>query len=71
MAAKETGPAETPVIEEVIDLTLEEFCTRVSRTDRRVELLGGFYAVERAAGRVKDTEVAYTKRLGDFANAPA
>lgn len=52
-------------------LTLDEFCTRLSRTDRRVELIGGFEHSERVAGRVKDVESAYAKRYAEFCNKPA
>ena len=52
-------------------LTLAEFCIRLSATDTRVELIGGFEASERGAGRVKDTEAAYAARYQDFINKPA
>jgi hypothetical protein len=52
-------------------LTIEEFCTRLSATDRRVELIGGFCASEKAANRVKDTESAFQSRYADFINQPA
>mgnify|MGYP003476427976 FL=1 len=53
------------------EITLHEFCTRVSQHDRRVELLGGFHAAETRAGSVKDTEVAFAARLTAFATQPA
>jgi hypothetical protein len=52
-------------------LTLDEFCTRLSKTDRRVELIGGFHFDERRAERFKDTESAYRSRFEAFANKPA
>lgn len=54
-----------------IPLSLTEFCIRASRTDRRIELLGAFESVEKAAGRHQDTEQAYKNRLDAFARAPA
>ncbi len=51
-------------------LTLDEFCTRLSQNDKRVELIGGFYADEKSAGHTKDTEANYKKRLNNFANKP-
>lgn len=54
----------------ISELTLDEFCTRTSLTDRRVELLAAFHAEERAAGRHKDQESAYASRLVVFANKP-
>lgn len=59
-----TEPSEFP-------LTLDEFCSRLSATDKRVELIGGFHSVEKAAGRVKDLESAYVARFTDFINQPA
>lgn len=52
-------------------LTLDEFCIRLSKTDRRVELIGGFNAVERQAGRIKDTEANYLDRYHVFIKQPA
>lgn len=52
-------------------LTLDEFCSRLSSTDKRVELIGGFYATEKATGRIKDIESRYAARFADFINQPA
>lgn len=52
-------------------LTLDEFCTRLSLKDKRVEMIGAFNAMERHAGHVKDTEVAYQTRYNDFLTQPA
>lgn len=52
-------------------LTLDEFCTRLSQSDRRVELIGGFHAHERAAGHTKDVETAFAARFVSFVNQPA
>ncbi len=53
------------------ELTLQEFCTRLSVTDKRVELIGGFEHSERTSGRAKDTETAYRARFVAFINRPA
>jgi ppGpp synthetase/RelA/SpoT-type nucleotidyltranferase len=53
------------------DLTLQEFCMRLSNIDKRVELIGGFEHSERVAGRAKDTESAYRQRYTAFINRPA
>ncbi len=50
--------------------TLEEFCAAVSQTDRRVELVAGFYADERSAGRSRDTRDAWQARFGAFQRRP-
>ncbi|MFZ4538513.1 hypothetical protein [Propionivibrio sp.] len=71
MAKNDAVAVETP--SEVADfpMSLQEFCTRLSSTDRRVELIGGFEHGERVAGRAKDTDAAYSKRFTAFINAPA
>lgn len=52
-------------------LTVDEFCTRLSATDRRVELIGAFHATEKAAGRAKDLESAFLARFESFVSQPA
>lgn len=52
-------------------ITLDEFCMRLSQTDRRVELIGGFAHSERAAGHFKDLESEFQRRYVAFANQPA
>lgn len=54
-----------------IALTLDEFCTRLSARDRRVELIGAFASTERRAGVVKDVESAFAARFAAFCTAPA
>ena len=66
-----TAEAVAPAVSAEFDLTLQEFCTRLSGTDKRVELIGGFEHSERVAGRAKDTETAYRSRFVAFANRPA
>lgn len=56
---------------QTFDQTVEEFCAATSATDNRIELLSAFCAMERAAGRFKDSADAYAARLDTFANAPA
>lgn len=51
-------------------VTLEEFCTRLSTSDRRVELIGGFHASEAAAGHIKDAESEFHARFNAFVNKP-
>lgn len=53
------------------ELTLTEFCTRLSATDRRVELIGGFFAATKAQGVIKDTEAGFAARFEAFATKPA
>lgn len=68
MAKSETqaSPAQ-PVADHI---TINEFCTRLSKSDRRVELIGAFNFSEVQAGRIKDAEAAYQSRFTAFANRP-
>ena len=52
------------------ELTLDEFCVRLSSTDRRPELLSGFHFTETRAQRLKDTEAAYRERFKAYVNTP-
>ena len=52
------------------EVTLTEFCTSLSRMDKRVELIGGFSFVETKAGHLKDTEANFRKRFTAFINKP-
>lgn len=71
-AKNDQSAVDTAAAESVaeFEVTLNEFCTRQSATDRRVELIGAFHHVESVAGRVKDLQSAYAKRFADFANQP-
>jgi len=57
--------------ENAFPLSLNEFCIRLSQTDKRVEMIGAFNAQEAAAGRHNDTEAAYEARYADFITQPA
>ena len=52
------------------ELTLTDYCAALSRTDKRVELIGGFSAAETKAGRIKDTEAGFNARFLAFCNKP-
>ncbi len=67
---KVAAPA-APVKETESALTLDEFCIRLSVTDRRVEMISGFRHVESKKNRQKDTETAYRARFEAFVKAPA
>ena len=53
-----------------VPLTIDEFCLRLSTSDKRVELIGAFNYVEKAAGHIKDAEHEYRARFDAFANQP-
>ena len=60
----------TAVQEPVENISLDEFCTRISGTDKRVELIGAFFKMETAAGRTTAVESEFTARLAAFATKP-
>ncbi|MEX3764466.1 hypothetical protein [Paraburkholderia phenoliruptrix] len=51
-------------------VSLDEFCSRLSARDRRVELIAGFHHVEKAAKKFKDVESNYQARFSAFVNKP-
>ena len=53
-----------------ITLSLTEFCTRLSETVKRPELIGAFHSNETRAKRVKATEAEFKKRYDEFVNTP-
>ena len=61
--------AETEVVA-VPEVSLDEFCTRLSETVKSPELIGGFHFTERAAGRMRGTSEAYKARFDEFLNKP-
>lgn len=54
-----------------LPVTLDQFCADLSRSDRRVALIGGFHYSERRAKHVRDTPSAFAKRYKTFAGQPA
>ena len=52
-------------------LSLDEFCARLSKTDRRVELIGGFHLAMRERGMLRDTDSAYRRAFAEFLRRPA
>lgn len=65
MATSKPAPEEVAQPES-FPVTLDEFCTRLSTTDNRVEMIGAFNADEKRSNRVKDTESKYRERFGKF-----
>lgn len=69
--AKNETPDTSPTVDPAEqELTLDEFCTRLSAADKRVELIGAFHFVETRAQRFKDAESSYRARFTAFANKP-
>lgn len=53
-----------------VSLSITDFCTRLSESVSRPELIGAFAAVEQRAGRVSDTAVKFRARFDAFVNQP-
>lgn len=70
--AKEIA-VEVPVQQDdtAFPITLQEFCTRISTTDKRVELIGAFYTTKLTAGVTSATQADFSVMLDEFANQPA
>lgn len=66
---KETAAPEASAPES-FDLTLDEFCARLSATDRRVELIGGFHAEARKNGLTKSGETQFRAAFDLYASRP-
>lgn len=62
---------ENPATPDSFDLTIDEFCVRLSSEISAPELIGGFNYAEKAAGRGKDTDANYRARFAAFGNQPA
>lgn len=52
-------------------LALNEFCARLSATDKRVELIGGFHLHCRTKGLNGARESEFRREFGAFAGLPA
>lgn len=52
------------------EISLIEFCTRLSATVRRPELISAFEYSERRAGSIKDTAEAFQARFENFGKTP-
>ena len=59
----------TPVSEE--EIALDAYCGRLSESDRRVELIGGFEAYCRGAGLLKAAPAVFDGTFLLFTNRPA
>jgi len=70
MSDKTKRVEESKKIEDNFPLTLDEFCARLSSTDGRVELIGGFHASELSDGVSKDMTDNFMKRFIAFTNKP-
>lgn len=65
----EVKPVDAPI--GVFDLSLDEFCTRLSASKISPEMIGGFRHSLIAAGRIKDSTAAFDAAFVNFASTPA
>ena len=71
-AAKTTAAAPAEQAEQTeFPLTLEEFCSRLSATDRRVELISAFARSEKAERRNKALHSEFAARYDKYIKTPA
>lgn len=68
--APDAADAAVEAQEPVVEITLTEFCTRLSETVRRPELIGAFEHASKAAGRLKATSEAFQAAFTKFRNKP-
>jgi hypothetical protein len=68
-----TKPQEQPAQpqSEEIPLSLNEFCASYSLADKRVEMIGAFFSMQKKAGNMQNTRSKYMALFNEFANAPA
>jgi len=77
MPTQPTAATDEPVVRAAASatpperMTLNEFCMIISRTDRRVAMIGGFHHDEKKNRRVKDTHAAFAARYEAFQKRPA
>lgn len=70
MAKTPSADTSPQVGEQEPQLSITDFCTRLSESVSRPELIGAFAAVEQRAGRVSDTAAKYRARFDAFVNQP-
>lgn len=66
--AKAADPAPQP---DNFPMSLDEYCTRLSARDKRVELIGGFHSSSRRAGTLTGTEAQFDALFQSFVSRPA
>lgn len=71
MSKKESAAAaDAAAVPETVEITLVEFCTRLSETVRRPELIGAFEHASKAAGKVKAAADVFAADFAAFRNKP-
>lgn len=52
------------------ELTLDEFCTRLSTRSKRVELISAFHHHAKSGGLLKSTESVFAAAFADYTAKP-
>lgn len=52
-------------------VSVDEFCSQLSISDKRTELIGSFYRSSVSRGLVKQTEAVFSDMYSNFCNQPA
>lgn len=63
--------ASTPAVAPETEQSLDDFCCRLSLTERRYCLISAFHYRESVAKRYRDLPSAYAKRFADYINPQA
>lgn len=66
----ELAVAGAPDAVQEIPLSLDEYCKRLSLSEKRYGLISGFHHTEKAAGRLHDVASAYKARYDVFLSTP-
>lgn len=66
-----TTSAENVRPEEQHAVSLDEFCTRLSRKVKSPEMIAAFHHLEKAAGRVTALSSAYQARFEEVSSRPS
>lgn len=69
--AASKAAAEKTVSSTSFELSLDEFCTRLSGGSVGPELIGGFYQSQKSAGKVHGTDASFISDLDAFIKQPA
>lgn len=68
-AAERTVPPEMQPMRDG-KVTLEQFCTTLSKSDKRVAMIGAFHTEEKLAKHWKDTPAGFKARYQAFCTRP-
>lgn len=71
MAKNQTTESAQADEQVIAQISLSEYCARVSSTDKRVELIGAFFKSQVSCGATSGTETEFDAAYQLFVNQPA